>query len=354
MWASRHGPCIQQRPVYLFMPYVGMAGVLSQTTLCHLFWQIQGEEVSSLFYRGPWSSTHMVILSTYRVGFVLYTTYLHTLGNLHGPASQSTRRIYPPVHPSDTFTAGFLAGTVQSVVAAPLDALQVRLRIDDMLEGRYQNMWQYGRHKLKQIGPGGIFAGWSLSFLRDSLGSALFFSCFEYIKSQAYYSFVSAWYEPRHGGHAEKLRLTESNDDDDDDDFPLIEPHYAVEPFFLMTAGIMASIGQQAIQHPLNTIQNIHFERLEHLDHQVSLGASRRRVFKIYYHAYRETFERCKKKSQHAGGWGKWLFNGFTGTAIRRVPSTSAGLIIFELMRRKYADFSDSVYIRKDGYGIIL
>ena len=285
---------------------------------------------------------------------MLYTTYLQALG-LHVPDSQSTKRIYPPVPPSVTFMAGFLAGTVQSVVAAPLDALQVRLRIDDMLEGRYQSMWQYGWHKLGQIGPGGIFAGWSLSFLRDSLGSALFFSLFEYIKSQAYYSFVFNWYEPRNRHYADnQLQHSVQGDEPDDDDLPLIEPHYALEPFFLMTAGVVASVAQQAIQHPLNIVQDLHFEHLEHIDHHVSLRPSREWVLQLYYHAYQETFERCKKRAAHAGGWWIWLFGGFSGAAIRRVPSTSAGLIIFELVRRKYADMSDTMYVKNDGYRILL
>lgn len=254
--------------------------------------------------------------------------------------------------------AGFMAGTVQSVVAAPLDALQVRLRVDDMLEGRYQSMWQYGRHKLGQIGPGGIFAGWSLSFLRDSLGSALFFSLFEFIKSQAYYSFVFSYYMPLREGRpaaAAQHSDVEGDDDDDDDDLPLIEPHYALEPFFLMAAGVLASVAQQAIQHPLNIVQNLHFERLENLDHQMSRRPPRTTVMQLYYHAYRETFERCRKKVKRwHGGWWSWLFDGFSGAAIRRVPSTSAGLIIFELVRRKYADMSDTVYVEKDGYRVIL
>jgi hypothetical protein len=48
--------------------------------------------------------------------------------------------------------------------------------------------------KLQEIRPKGIFAGWSLSFLKDSLGSGLFFVAFETVKSQAYLKFVTAYY----------------------------------------------------------------------------------------------------------------------------------------------------------------
>jgi hypothetical protein len=130
---------------------------------------------------------------SHRVGAVLYTSYLQVLGALHEPVSQGVKRVWPPAPPTATFTAGFAAGTIQSIIAAPLDALQVRLQTSDMLDGQYRSMWHYGHHKLNQIGLRGVFAGWSLSFLRDSLGYAVFFSAFEYIKSQSYYSFIT-WY----------------------------------------------------------------------------------------------------------------------------------------------------------------
>ncbi|KAJ5693324.1 Mitochondrial substrate/solute carrier [Penicillium macrosclerotiorum] len=265
------------------------------------------------------------------VGAVLYTSYLQVLGALHEPVSQGAKRVWPPAPPSATFTAGFAAGTIQSIVAAPLDALQVRLQTSDMLEGQYRSMWHYGHHKLKQIGLRGVFAGWSLSFLRDSLGYAVFFSAFEYIKSQAYYSFITQYYGGLHVDHLEMLPSPGSSDRG----VPLIKPHYALEPCFLMMAGVVASVAQQAIQHPLSRIQDLHLGRLEYLDHQASLDHSRKQMMRLYYHAYQETWKRCRRKATRAGGWRAWLFRGFAGSALRQVPSTSAGLVIFELVRRR-------------------
>lgn len=281
---------------------------------------------------------------------MLYTSYLQVLGALYEPVSQGVRRTYPPASPIDTFVAGLVAGSIQSVVAAPLDALQVRLRTNDIIEGRYQSMWHYGQRKLQQIGIRGIFAGWSLSFLRDSFGSAVFFSSFEYIKSQAYYSFLTRYYgssSPQKGGY---LQSSQSSDRG----VPLIKPHYALEPCFLLAAGLLASVAQQTIQHPLNVIQNIHIARLEYLDHQAALRPSRRQMLRIYYLAYQETYKRCIRKAARAGGWTRWLYRGFLGNALRQVPSTSAGLVIFELVRRKHASMADATYIRKDGYDILL
>ncbi|KNG80725.1 putative mitochondrial carrier protein [Aspergillus nomiae NRRL 13137] len=268
----------------------------------------------------------MILPSVTWVGAVLYTSYLQVLGALYEPASRGVKRIYPPASPLYTFTAGFAAGAIQSIVAAPLDALQVRLRANDILEGQYRSMWHYGRHKLKQIGIRGIFAGWSLSFLRDAFGYGVFFSFFEYIKSQAYYSFITGYYGPLRIHYVNELLSTKSGDRD----VPLIKPHYTLEPCFLMAAGVAASIAQQAIQHPLSIIQNLHIARLEYLDHQASLHPSRRQMLRLYYLAYQETYKRCRKRATRAGGWRHWLFRGFVRNAIRQVPSTSAGLVIFD------------------------
>ena len=39
---------------------------------------------------------------------------------------------------------------------------------------------------------------------------------------------------------------------------------------------------------------------------------------------------------------------------IKQVPSTSAGLVIFELVRRRYSSEAEAVKIKKDGYDILL
>lgn len=298
-----------------------------------------------------WRKTNNGLTKVDRVGVVLYTTYLQVLSSLNEPVSQGVKRIYPPIHPVDTFAAGFVAGTVQSIAAAPLDAIQARLTTKDLLEGRHPSMWHYGRHKLRQIGARGIFAGWGLSFLRDSFGYGAFFSCFEYIKAQAFYAFIVGYYGSLQSHDVlDKLQAPESRDHG----VPLIKPHYGLEPSFLMVAGIVASTAQQAIQHPLSVIQNLHYGRLEYLDQQASLNHSNRQMMRLYYHAYQETYKRCAKKAVRAGGWRRWLFRGFVRRAVLQVPSTSAALVIFETVRRKYANLTEAVYIQKDGYDILL
>jgi hypothetical protein len=329
------------------MLFVHTVGASSKTKSCLLFLQMQGEFLPPTHGE----SRSMRLTRMDRVGVVLYTTYLQVLSSLNEPVSQRVKRFYPPIHPSDTFAAGFAAGTTQSIVAAPLDAIQARLTTNDLLEARHPSMWHYGRHKLQQIGVRGIFAGWGLSFLRDSFGYGAFFSCFEYIKAQAFYAFVVGYYGSLQSHRVlNKLQMPES----DDHGVPLIKPHYALEPSFLMAAGIVASTAQQAIQHPLSMVQNLHYGRLEYLDHQASLSHSKGRMMRLYYHAYQETYKRCKRKAVRSGGWRRWLFRGFVRRAVLQVPSTSAALVIFETMRRKYANEAEAVYIQKDGYDILL
>lgn len=212
-----------------------------------------------------------------------------------------------------------------------------------MLDDQYKSMWQYGRHKLHEIGVRGIFAGWSLSFLKDSLGSGVFFATFEYVKAQAYYFFVTRYYGTLQPHIVKQLSSTS---EPVSHGVPVIRPHYALEPCFLMIAGVAASIAQQIIQHPLNMVQNLHYERLESLDHKASLDHSKKEMLRHY--------SQSRSQAVQAGGWRPWLFRGFLVNTIKQVPSTSAGLVIFELVRRKYGSQAEAAKIQKDGYDILL
>ncbi|KAK3346426.1 mitochondrial carrier domain-containing protein [Lasiosphaeria hispida] len=337
------------------------------------------------------------LIANVGVGVVLYTSYLQILGRLHPESALASKRVYPPPLPIDTFTAGFLAGSIQSVVAAPLDAVQARYDMGTSAAGmsasgnpalatgaaseRPKSMWSFGAAKLREIGLRGIFAGWGLSFLKDSMGSAVFFTTFEYLKAQGYYSFV-AWY---YGSLTEDTIVLLSRkrpkpvegtvDHDRRTSMPLIiRPHYAIEPAFLLLAGTSASLAQQVILHPLSHIQVEHWERLEALDArarelrlstraQASSSYSSRlqgwrwHMLRAYCNAYQKTWTECVAEAQTAGLGGsmrRWLYRGFWWNAIRQVPSTSAGLIIFELVRRKYGLGGEQVRINKDGYDILL
>jgi hypothetical protein len=296
------------------------------------------------------------LIANIAVGAVLYTSYLQILGALHDPSSHSMKRVFPPPPPSATFTAGFAAGGLQSLIAAPLDALQVRF---DKRESHYENksMWAYGRGKLRDIGIRGVFAGWSLSLVKDSFGSGIFFATFEVVKAQCFYSFVKMYYGSLEPWVVNNLATApDVTRAQAADRVPVIKPHFALEPSFLMAAGTAASVAQQTVIYPLSKIQTLHFERLEDLDKQAikAKQAPRRGpMLRAYYHAYGETRRQCKLLASTQGGLRQWLFRGFWWSTIRQVPSTSAGLIIFELLRRKYG-MSEEVRISQDGYDILL
>ncbi|KAL0467848.1 mitochondrial carrier [Neurospora intermedia] len=329
------------------------------------------------------------LIANVTVGAVLYTSYLHILGHLHPESRLASKRVYPPPSPLETFTAGFLAGTLQSVIAAPLDAVQARYDIGQYAGTsttpasgnssavRPKSMWVFSFEKIKEIGVRGIFAGWTLSFLKDSLGSAIFFSTFEYLKAQGYYNFVSWYYGSLNKESiillSEKQPSSESGREDSDDPrMPaIIRPHYAIEPAFLLLAGMGASTLQQFILHPLTIIQAQHWERLEKIDAQArklkeidkerllppaeERARFRWRMMKTYYNAYQETWASCAADAKGAGmNMPNWLYRGFWWNTIRQVPSTSAGLIIFELVRRKYGFGGEQVRINRDGYDILL
>ncbi|KAL9054928.1 MAG: hypothetical protein Q9162_003869 [Coniocarpon cinnabarinum] len=263
------------------------------------------------------------MLANVTVGAILYTSYLQALGAFYEPASRQSKRVFPPPPPSSTMSAGFVAGSVQSIVAAPLDALQARFNTSDLLEGQHRNMWAYAKHKLAEIGPRGILAGWSLSFVKDSIGFAAFFATFETVKSQAYYAFIRRWYGDFRPlvsdlAHLKFRRGEESK--------PVIQPHYAIEPAFLLAAGISASVTQQAIQHPLSAIQQVHYGRLESLDIAAKTERANRSMLRLYYSAYAETYHQCKQMAAKVGGWRSWLYKDLLWTTLRQTPSTSAGL----------------------------
>ncbi|KUI65180.1 Mitochondrial substrate carrier family protein S [Cytospora mali] len=316
------------------------------------------------------------LIANVGVGAVLYTSYLQILGQLHEDSGKASKRVYPPPSPGETFTAGLLAGSIQSVIAAPLDAIQARFErggkgpeIINDAKGRPQSMWSFSYAKLREIGMRGIFAGWSLSFAKDSLGSAMFFSSFEYIKAQSYYSFV-AWYYGELSEDVVNILSRRRPSEGKHDHLKTIQPHYAIEPGFLMLAGVGASVLQQVVIHPLTHIQMEHWEHLEYLDaqsrkirkYQNSKAPKSKwqwKMFRAYYHAYQETLQKCLSESKAQEGNGinalrKWLFRGFWWNTLRQVPSTSAGLVIFELVRRKYGLGGEPVRINKDGYDILL
>ncbi len=233
------------------------------------------------------------------------------------------------------------------------------------MDGKWHSMWHYASSKTSSIGLRGIFAGYSLSLLRDSIGFGAFFATFEFVKGQCFYGFVSNVY-----GFYDQLSLFQKTTiagQDATPGRPEIRPHYLLEPSFILLAGAAASVAQSVIQHPITRIQDVHYGRLEWIDshrpspppsgHPTSTQKSpppKLNALTMYASAYRKTFKQCLAHARRSGGLRTWLYKGFVVGTLRQVPSTSAGLIAFEVIRRKYAMDEEVVRIRKDGYDILL
>jgi len=225
-----------------------------------------------------------------------------------------------------------------------MDALSVRFDTSHMLEGQYKNMWQYAKVKLREIGIRGIFAGYSLSLLKDSLGAGIFFATFEYTKSQMYHSFLR-----QHYGRGYTPFIITPSPDTDQSGNPvpnprpaIIRPHYMIEPTFIALAGLCASLAQQTLQHPLSKVQDLHYSRLESIDYALRIAhQDRKKAWMVYVNAYKSTFEQASMQARHAGGWWRWSYSGFVGGVLRNAPSSAAGLIMFEIVRRRYGGFGD-------------
>lgn len=134
----------------------------------------------------------------------------------------------------------------------------------------------------------------------------------------------------------------------------VIKPHFAVEPMFLMLAGVAAAVSQQLIQHPIGRVQEVYYKSLSSLDKQNLSSDSKSNILRNYYKTYQGTYIRCLARAVRSGGWRPWLLKGFFYNTIKQVPSTSAGLIIFELLRRGYSSGSEASSIQADGYNILL
>jgi len=188
-----------------------------------------------------------------------------------------------------------------------------------------------------------VFAGWGLSLIKDSFGYAAFFATFEYVKAQAYYGFVTRYYGHLRG-HLLAPILTPKLDETGPID--VIRPHYGIEPAFLMLAGVTASRTQQIVQHPLELVQSVHFKSVAIVDKEGKLPQP--------LGIYRDTYRKCLTRARRAGSWRRWLYRGFLVNTIKQIPSTSAGMVIFELVRRRYGSETEAVRIEKDGYNLLL
>ncbi|KAK6201184.1 mitochondrial carrier protein [Scheffersomyces amazonensis] len=280
-------------------------------------------------------------------GLILYGTYLTALDHYNGSHFQTNKRhdfnYYSPI---DTWKAGFLAGSIQSLAAAPVDAIYTRSNVAELLNGKNQNLWVYGINKLKEVGLVGVFAGYSFSFIKESLGFAFYFSTFEIVKTQGYnwtYKAVVAYRRSKEKIVEKIATITKMDEEKVDEKLLQFERNRTakiLKSSFILLAGASAAFSLLAIQYPITKIQKLHLSRLEALDiYNQAANISRRPLIKLYYHSYIDTYHQILKiKYKSKSSYFNLAYKGFVRNALSTIPATSIGLLVFEIMRTRLSD----------------
>ncbi|KAG7887716.1 hypothetical protein KL905_005311 [Ogataea polymorpha] len=329
-----------RNPAKLFRPsrfdYLTTARALLHGELASKPWSLRTHSGIALLYQSikkeGWNFIPRQVLppivANSAIGVILYSTYLTLLQRFN---KRNMNSIDDP-SPVDTFKAGFVAGAAASLAASPLDALYARSNYSELVSGKQKSMWEYALYKLKQIGLVGIFAGFSLNFIKESLGFAFYFSVFELVKNQGYHKTKAAiqWYQYWRS----KLFHDEENQEKNSRFFK------ALNLTFILLAGASAATTLLAIQYPLNKIQKVHLTRLESLDlYNEAHQLDRRRFFKLYYNSYIETFDIILQRwrKSHLSLFG-FCYRGFFRSSFTSIPATSIGLFVFEISRQHFSE----------------
>lgn len=280
------------------------------------------------------------LIANSATGLILYGSYLSSLDLLEKPKPNASP-LETNYSPANTWKAGFIAGFAQSLAAAPLDAIYTRSSTADMINGKHQNLWVYGLHKLKEIGLVGVFAGYGFSFIKESIGFAFYFSTFETVKNQGYsmtHRVLSGFRRIKKFFREKFAVISHYEIDEELVKFEEKRLLKILRSSFVLLAGASAAFALLAVQYPISKIQNLHLSRLEALDiYNSSRKVSARRPFvKVYYNSYIDTYyQALKMKRRTKLTWFQLGYKGFVRNALTTIPATSIGLLVFEIMRTR-------------------
>ncbi|TID22600.1 hypothetical protein CANINC_003260 [Pichia inconspicua] len=281
------------------------------------------------------------LIANSTVGLILYSTYLTLvqyftinrgwkLSVTGVPIGEGTEHWYAwALSFYDYFRAGFFAGAISSIAASPIDALYSRSSYAELIDVnvRSEGIHKYAWKKLKDIGIIGIFAGFWLNLLKESLGFGCYFAVFEVVKTKGYNTTKSMidWFDRVRGL------------DVDPNDINNRKSTKALQLTFVLFAGASAATALIGIQYPFNKIQKIHLARLEAMDIFNKVNKiETSKWFKLYYNSYKQTFNILTTKQQGSGlSWPAFMYKGFTRYTLTSIPATSIGLLVFEITRQK-------------------
>lgn len=229
----------------------------------------------------------------------------------------------------DSLRAGMIAGAISSVAASPIDALYSRSNYAELIDSEVKDngLYKYAWKKLKEIGIVGIFAGFWLNLVKESLGFGCYFAVFEVIKNQGYRSTKSFidWFD--------RIRGLENDPNDIDNR----KSARALQLTFVLFAGASAASALIGIQYPFNKVQKIHLARLEALDiFNEANKIESSKWFRLYYNSYKQTLDILTARKTKSGlTWPVFMYKGFTRFTLTNIPATSIGLLVFEITRQK-------------------
>ncbi|AGO12300.1 AaceriAEL060Cp [[Ashbya] aceris (nom. inval.)] len=291
-------------------------------------------------------------------GVVLYTTYLSSLSFLRGPLGAGPEHTQSPPRISEVVCAGFLAGVAQAVASAPIDAIYTRSTANELLSSakKYNSLWLYGIDKLKEIGLVGCFGGFGLSLVKESVGFAVYFTTFEFLKGHVCNKTIE-YLEDRRRLKGSSAQLMSENCE------RYLPPKTASEVLmgqrekqwlqrsFVFGAGVTAAFALQLVQYPMLKLQKVHLSRLEAFDiyqkavsnmrdqstlepqiSKIRLRGGNTRLLHLYFNSYIDTLEHVASISKSTG-MARWLYKGFLRNTLAIIPGTATGLLVLEYMR---------------------
>ncbi|KAK9451473.1 mitochondrial carrier domain-containing protein [Limtongia smithiae] len=280
------------------------------------------------------------------VGIVLYTSYLTALP-LFSEKMVSINSIFgaaPDVLSwRQAFMAGLVAGGAQSLAAAPIDAVFTGFTVSDLkipAEGiavqtqQHKSLWRYSREKLRAMGMRGVFRGYTLSLVKESLGFGAFFATFEGVKHWSYDQIVM-----QYGAPVPKfVDFMRTQDTPAQHTTIREQPSAALYPATILGAGAVAAVALQVVQQPVARLQAVFAAMAVDYDEAYRTGKSSA-VVRAYADSYgRLLREAAQLKRASKRSWMGWLYAGFGRQALSAVPSSSVGLFVFEIMRVRYME----------------
>lgn len=105
--------------------------------------------------------------------FYLYRGFLPPLfgGCIQNCFIFSTEHIINKLVNNNSILSGFLAGSLTSIIISPAELIKCKLQINK-------------KEKLKNLITNNLFRGLFLTILRDSIGFAIYFSCYDLLQSK--------------------------------------------------------------------------------------------------------------------------------------------------------------------------